>query len=364
MSPWEPPKTILDYLNRHGDLLPIYRKTGYCPYFERDSQKLGEKISHLEKTHRESIDDYSSLYKEILKGLLDNKILPIKELWDVSGLDFHTSDTFQDELEKYRERNPSGVSFIETFFEILAKLEGAYKSDANPLSERMKREVLQEIDLVKDGFIHGYSIEESVWKLQDILSCNFLPLLLEEDFGNKKEEFDSVIYAILNFYDWHSKMLKDNYKAKWDEGHVKNELLKGAKLYLESPWMYSPILTADLLQGIWLTYLLPLRHVRETIFPEKMVVISFLAILVIVYLFPSLKYLFYLWAGTFLFLLIQNWRMKKKANQLEILYSEISNEGYDGEEIAKRLYKLEDKGITFPSIVYPLLRLKHKPSKF
>ena len=126
--------------------------------------------------------------------------------------------------------------------------------------------------------------------------------------------------------------------------------------------MYSPILTADLLQGIWLTYLLPLRHVRETIFPEKMVVISFLAILVIVYLFPSLKYLFYLWAGTFLFLLIQNWRMKKRANQLEILYSEISNEGYDGEEIAKRLYKLEDKGITFPSIVYPLLRLKHKPS--
>lgn len=279
------------------------------------------------------------------------------------GSCFHTSDTFRDELEKYRERCRSGVSFIKTFFEILAELEGAYKSDSNPLSERMKREVLQKIDVVKDGFINGYSIEDSVWEIQDTLSCNFYSLFLEEDFGNKRKEFESVIYSILEFYDWNSKMLKDNYKAKWDEGHVRNELLKGAKLYLESPWMYTPILTVDLLQGIWLTYLLPLRHVRETRTAEKIMAISFWPLLAIAYFFPSIAYLFVLWVAVFPLAVIRKSRIDKKINQLENLYSEISNEGYDGEEIARRLYKLEEKGISFPSIVSPLLRLKHKPSK-
>lgn len=364
MSLWEPPQTVEDYLNRHVELINVYRKTGHDFHFEKVSKKLGEKLYKLEERHHESIKVYSRLCEEILNEVQNNHGIPLKEIWDTLGLDYYTSEAFTDKLENYKERSPAGILFIKTFFEILDEVKDRFNSEGNPLSERRKEEVLEKVATVKEHFLNGYHIEHEVWELKDALCSFFEPEMLEEDFGNKKYEFHSVIGPILSFYDWNDKRLKENGKAKWDLDCIRNELSKGAKLYIESPWMHHPILTLDLLTGILFAFLLPLEKERENYFlSEKAWGISGLTIFVIIFIFPSLSFLILLYAGFLLLRLSQKWKVEKKLFQFRNLYDEVKNEGYDGEEIAKRFDKLESKGIVLPSIIYPLLRLKHKPSK-
>jgi hypothetical protein len=291
-----------EYVARNPDLIEIYGKAGYSRTIEKQSKELGEKIYSFVKfpTH------------------------------------------------------------AKVFVKSLDKLENLYKSEWNPLTNETKQEVQDMISDLKEGFIKGDAIEEEAEKLKDTLDFIFDPLSLEEDFGNKKEELDSVVHAIIDFQEWRGKKRR---KRTSEENFVRESLLKAAKLYTESPWMHSPILTVDLLISILGTYTITFNDAKDEIYyiGEKLP-IPLMITLAIAYFYPSLTILFGILMLFVLYLCYQRWKNKKIFKRLNFVYSEISIEGYDGEEISHRLHKLEAEGITLPSIVYPLLKLKHKPS--
>jgi hypothetical protein len=303
-------KELDEYVGGNPDLIEIYRKAGYSRTIEKQSKELGEEIYSFAK--------------------------------------FPTHE--------------------KVFLKNLDKLEKLYKVEWNPLTDHMKREVVEKIATLKEYFIKGLgidNIEEAAEELKDTLDHTFTSLSLEEDFGNKKQELDSVVYAILEFKIWNAKeRAKALEKSARSPDSVLEELLKSAKLYSQSPWMHCSVLTIALLCGIVEAYAHPLKvHQDNILYLQKKLFIPSIIACAIAYFYPGWVYLAYFVLSGYLYMAFRDWQLKKKTQQLNDLRSEIQSEGYDGEEIAKRLHKLEDKGITFPSIVYPLLRLKHKPSK-
>lgn len=366
MSIGDPPETIEEYLSRNPDLREIYRKTGYSQHFEERGQKLSNKIYALVKKHGEAIRDYSVLYGKVIEALNstpDKKILRQLEA-SVPETPFHQFDSFQDELGKYKEGNPAGVSFIKEYFESLEKLERMYKSEFNPLPGPKKEEVLGYVMKLQEEFIEGgNTFEDTAFELKDRLDFIIDPLSLEEYFGNKKEEFYSVVNAILNLSDLKMKIKKKQGWSSADEEFVRNNLLKSAKLYIESPWMHCPVFTHELLRSIWTVTGLPLkRPPNDYVGYGSAIIYSLLMVGVVIYFFPDLNLLLGIGLASLLYYLFLKWKRVGKATQLNTMGSEISSEGYDSEEISRRLHRFETKGYTFPSIIYPLLRMKHKPS--
>lgn len=302
-------KELDEYIGRNPALIEIYRKAGYSRTIEKQSKELGEKIYSFVKfpTH--------------------------------------------------------GKAFLEN----LDKLERLYKSEWNPLTDQMKGEVVEKIARLKECFRQGSGIayaEEETEELKDTLDCIFDPLSLEEDFGNKKEELDSVVYAVLEFKIWDAK---ENAKAVGQSARsadsVLVDLLRSAKLYSQSPWMHCSVLTVALLRGIIEAYAHPLKiqqHYNAK-FGEKLFIPS-IVVCVIAYFFKAWKIPGILVLVGYLYLVLRNWQLKKKAYPLDRLRAGIQTEGYDGEEIARRLQKLEADGIALPTIAYSLLQLEHKPS--
>jgi hypothetical protein len=299
-----------EYVGGNPDLIEIYRKAGYSRTIEKQSKELGEKIYSFVKfpTH--------------------------------------------------------GKVFLES----LDKLERLYKSEWNPLTDRMKREVVEKIATLKKYFIEGYgiaNIEEEAEELKYTIDTIFDPLSLEEDFGNKKDELDSVVYAVLQFKIWNAKVrAKASGQSVESPDSVLQELLRSAKLYSQSPWMHCSVLTIALLGGIVEAYAHPLKvqqhnnwYIGEKLFIPAAIVCA------LAYFYSDWKYLAFIVLGGFLYMAFRDWQLKKKAYPLDRLRAEIQTEGYDGNEIARRLQKLEADGITLPTIVYSLLRLEHKPSR-
>jgi len=307
-------KELDEYVGGNPDLKEAYGKAGYSGIIEKQSRELGEKIYSFVK-------------------------FPVHK---------------------------------KVFFESLDKLENLYISERNPLTDRMKLVVVDKIATLKDFLTEGYGIyhiSEEAKELKDTLDFIFDPLSLQEDFGNKKEELDSVVYAVLQFKIWNAKerdaeMHQVFWRSAGSEVLVQEELLRAAKLYSQSPWMHCSVLTVALLCGIVAVYAHPLKvHQNIILYIQQKLFIPFIVLAAIAYFYPAWIYLVLLGLSGYLFMVFKDWQLKKKAQPLNVLRAEIQSEGYDGDEIARRLQKLEADGITLPSIVYSLLRLEHKPSR-
>lgn len=351
MSFFDPPKTVNEYVNKNTQLYSIYRKAGYDKFIDKNGTEAAKAIYSLVESQEDNIPDYSKVYKNIA----DNIEADTKE--DA----YKDSVGFESQIQKIQTENPEAAIFIKELFKNISELEKLYTEKWNPLTDDNKQEILDSINLIKHFFVEGYGMSQEAWKLQDHIEFAFTHLGLEEDFGNKREEFEFVVNTLLGAYESRRKEKRERIS---DLDFIQRELLKASKLYTESSWMHTSVLTVDLLLALFEieTFALTDALAGHTKVGDIKLGVSVVAL--------SLSW-FYPWilliGGIFIILYaysISKFRKAKKVlDKIKLISSEIAIEGYDGDTINNRLKRIEeDHDIYCPSIIFSLLKLKHSPT--
>lgn len=362
MNDYDAKNPIHAFIGSNHELLDVYRKAGYDRLIDEQTSESAKNLLKLTNDRSEVIEKSSEIYQLILQfvGAKEGVEIP-------KGKDIHKRYDFEDELQRFQSSNPEEVEFIMTFFRNLDQLESCYKAQWNPLPQSLKDEMLEKLSVIKDDFFEGRggAVETEVYNLlEEEVRWAFDPEVnevLSEFFGKKREEFESVIYAMIDYREWRQKTQRD--RKNWED-NTREALMKAAKLYVESPWMHCSFLTVNLLSSILGIYTTSLQDGRDEFQfiggkLETILIVSF----IIAYFFPILSIVsgfLALWVG---YLYYGWWKSEKKLTKLNNVSSEIFTGGYDGKEMGKRLHSIEEGGIDIPSIVYPLLELHHKPTR-
>ena len=414
-------KEIRERIGNIDELSTLYANVGYSQFLRGTEQLINELRSLTEveipdqKAFREAVaevkkrtteegktswdglsdedkeaqldDTWQRSYRRLFERLCDTLEFP----FDPSSDEVLNEDPLCDvpiEIESCilrKAKNPDRYS------KVLDKLEESFQSARDASSYDI-------LDLAEAGGSHDpfTQARETIDRVRNemqsglsILSASQLPLIFKKTrtrlTTRRRRELLSFLQRL--FFLWH--VCKPHHVA------FLRESCELAKKYVDTEWMHTPWLTNYILGNIfkpygpptpeqlaetenefpeWVTkyilitvggailmYFFPtqLKSIVDNYLPAEMIWISTVVFWVVFYIWLTIGLLVVLpTVARFIIEEVRPLPDRRKFIEIDFLVEEVTSKSYDGREIARRLRKLEDKGIYLPSIVYPLLRLR------
>jgi len=385
---WDAHEEVRKLVERNDELKALYRKLGYSPYIERQSREV---IRGLKDLVRTELSDFAA-FQRAVEGVRFADRSHLDELLAARGdkgkvVELLNSGSFSTELpyqlkaftrtqvtdparftkllddlgELYivaadpdwsqfsgKDRDESG-SALEAY-EKAAR--NAARSRRNPISEGVREEIAYAIARVRRELqSDGGDIESSLNSLESEVE-SAMRLDHDDAVQEKKGRLDDLL--------WNLVYVRHEYKP--DHRYFKETIQEQAKKYLDSTWMHTPWITTHILWQLLdaeLAAVTPKEPSEKLVGSLLRIGLLFLISLFLISLFVNLHWHWLVWPWL-AYLVWYYWQYDprlRKARVLRLIRDEVAAGGYDGEEVARRLRQLEEKGVYVHSLMYPLIRL-------
>jgi hypothetical protein len=371
---WDSGEEVQKLISSVEDLRSLYWSLGYDPRVYRESRRI---LTEMEALMRTDIPDFQAFQNALselqqrMEGHKDGQgldvplgatkyyvsIITVKDD-KAKVLDLLNQMSFYERalgpigsLLQHRPMNP------DRFKRLIAELTELFQDRWIPQKKDVRQNVLGKIADVEKEFNlgeHGY-LPGSIIALRQELVNSCWTLLRDQAVGGKKEQLDRLlsasVFATHEYKPGHFSLAPAAPIARERFSEMARE---NARLYLDSPWMHAPWLTVRVQTDLLDSVLGPRNEeVRLAtylyLFACGACLISFAfhfswRVLEIVAFLLGVSVVWGFWG-------------ERKTWMLKHIRSEIVSRCYDGEVVARRLQRLEEKGVPVPSVLYPLVRL-------
>ncbi|MBN1392761.1 MAG: hypothetical protein JW947_08175 [Sedimentisphaerales bacterium] len=343
----------------------MYNKLGYSPYVDRETEQIVGELKSLVDVEILEIAQYDEFHnaltelrgfyekypdeeskltgeeRQFIENLLSNKddrekiiaILNEGRLWQKHLRQY-------DHLFVKRGR----ITGKERFLELLEKLNKIFNKTRLPLSREHYLSVIDKIDEIRnltkedDDSVDADLVRSLEYEVES--ACVTLD---NTKTGEKKHALDDLLCSLVS--------AQRRYKPS--DANFMDITREQADIYLKSHWMHTPLLTEYLLS---LLLKAEVSRLRGKPVSKLVAAIAIIGVVILIYL--DLTILAVMWFAVlfvFEFVIFKN---AQKAAVLNKIYNEINSGHYDGDELARRLQKLEKKKVFVQSITYSLLHLR------
>lgn len=367
---WDCQKEVKELIEKTDPLGVLYNKLGYSPYVDRETERILAELKSLVRVEilgierfdefRNALTQLQDFYKKyprekdelnseertFVKNLLNNKD-DCKKIIEL----LNEHQIWQEHLGQYDHlfTKKGHITDKSRFLELLEKLKGIFNRGRLPLSREHYLTVLNEIDAVRNGTNNSDgSINANVLRsLEYEVESACVTLDNNKKTCDKKAALDDLLCSLAN--------ARHEYKPS--DTDFMDVVREQSDTYLKSHWMHMPWLTQYLLSHLLRA---EVSRFGKNPVSYKVAIAAIIGVAVLFYL--NLGIFAWIWIGllfAFEFFVLKN---VQKASVLNKIYNEVSSGHYDGEELARRLQKLEKKKVFVQSITYSLLRLRQSKS--
>lgn len=388
---WDAHEEVRKLVERNDELKALYKKLGYSPHIERQSREVIRGLKDLLRTEILDFAAFQRVLNEVggvrfadrshLDGLMaalcdKGKVLELlnsgglstelpyqlkaftrtqvthparfaRLLDDLAELYIVAADPDWGQFWDQRQDDPG--SAMEAY-EKAAR--NAARSRRNPISEGVREEIAYAIAGVRQELQRdGGDIETSLNSLESEVE-SAMRLDHDDAAQEKKDRLDDLLWNLIYAH----------HEYKPDDAYYKQTIQEQAKNYLDSTWIHTPWITTHMLRQLLDAELAAVTPKKPS---EKLLVGSLLGIglLFLISLFVNLHWhwLVWPWLAYLVWYYWQHVPRLRKARVLQLIRDEVAAGGYDGEEAARRLRQLEERGVYVHSLTYPLIRLGGTP---